>query len=120
MGGRNRRRRPGERSELARHLAGLRGEQAAKRTQLYPQTALDELRAASRLAYELFGSWGSVEIDHSSARGRTMGVMVICKFIEPPRTTPGPKIMRKSIPMFQGATLTELHEQAALWKAKRS
>ena len=105
-------------TELDKHLAHLRGDQAAKRTQIYDLVELKELRACRNLAYDLFGSDGVVEFPTDPVTNFRIGPIRISVFLEKlnPRH---PKQLRKTKPMFQGASFAELFEQAALWRSKR-
>lgn len=106
------------RSELSKYLAGLRGEQAAKRAVLPTQTEFDELAACKALAWELFREKGVVEFPCELDGTRQMGHLRISVFLDP--KIPGrPGVMRRTQPMFQGASFAELKAQVDLWKAKR-
>lgn len=107
------------RSELAKFLADLRANQAAKRAGIPNQTEFDELAACKKLAWDLFGAMGVVEFPTEVDGRRIMGHLRISVFLEPPDPK-RPQVMRRTRPMFQGASHKELVEQVALWKARRS
>ena len=105
-------------SDIDVWLADCRANQAAKRTVIPKETELDELRACRDLAMRLFGTRGVVEFPMELDGTRVMGHLRISVFLDPPnRAIPG--VMRRTRPMFQGATYAELVEQANLWAALR-
>jgi hypothetical protein len=130
VGGRNGRQ-PGERSELAKHLAELRAEQAIRRARLYAQTESDEVAAISKLAANLWGNGrratpgahggygGFVEFDKNPITSGRMGVWKIGYFVDPPHPK-GLDIARQHKICFQGATHAEIFTQVLLWKERRT
>lgn len=108
--------RPAGPSKLDLHLAELRANQAAKRTQIYPSTETTELRAVMHLAHRLFGDMGVVEYGTDYAGRYDGGPISIGVYLEPKRKVPPP---RRTEVKFTGASIRELVEQVNLWQAKR-
>lgn len=99
-------------ARFARELSELQRKQESQRFEVLTVHDLTELRALQRLAYDLWGDRGFVEVHN--------GIKYLGYFVDGmnARTAPGkdPGPGRPHVIPFQGASYSELHAQVRKWR----
>lgn len=104
-------------TDLERRLRDIRSNQDAKRLEIHPATDTKELRAVMHLAYELFGDRGAVTYGYGGVyRGGPIAIAVYKHGRRRPGVAGGPPELEEK---FRGATIAELMQQVAAWRAHR-